>query len=195
MDADSGPTEAEARAQLPTSLRMLVEGRDLYGSEGPAGLSMRRLANRVGVALPELYRHYPSRDRLVSAIAAHAWFSFNYDLRRHEDLEPARARLNAMTHDALDFALANPHLWQLMFARRVEESAGSEIVLRRVAETLWSARREEAIRDDTLPPTRYARGWLALVFGCATLHRVGFYDDGELRTTCMWSAGRVLGLA
>lgn len=155
---------------------------------------MRRLAHRVGVALPELYRHYPSRDRLVRAIAAKAWFSFDRDLMRHETLEPAAARLGAMTHDALDFALANPHLWELMFARRVDESAGSEIVLRRVSNTIWRARREEAISHYTLPIERYAQGWLALVFGCATLHRAGLYDDRELRTTCVWSAGRVLGL-
>lgn len=156
---------------------------------------MRRLATRVGVSLPELYRHYPSRDGLVRAIAAKAWFSFNHDLMRHEKLEPAAARLNAMTHDALDFAVANPHLWHLMFSRSVAESAGSEYVLRRVTNAIWRARREKAIDEDTLPMERYAQGWLALVFGCATLHRAGLYDDDELRTTCMWSAGRVLGMS
>jgi hypothetical protein len=68
------------------------------------------------------------------------------------------------------------------------------MVLRRVSTTIWRARREGAISTETLPIDRYAQGWLALVYGCATLHRAGLYDDAELRTTCMWSAGRVLGV-
>ena len=41
---------------------MLSEACDLLISGGIEGLSMRKLAKRVGVTAPALYRHYASKE-------------------------------------------------------------------------------------------------------------------------------------
>ena len=157
-------------------------------------MSIRRLAKRTGLCASALYKSYPSRSALLNTVAADAWISFTDDLRRHEHLRPAAARFNAMAQDAIDFALANPHLWQLM----VETSLGycpiTEMALRHLHKAIDLVRSEEPGREFP-PANRCAEDWLAHVFGSVALYRMGLTDEEILRENCARGAGRVVGLA
>ena len=75
--ARSAPTNVEAAG---TGRRMGLDRQDvidaaldLVHTEGPAALTMRRLADKVGVATPTIYWHIGSRDDLVAeVIRAHS---------------------------------------------------------------------------------------------------------------------------
>lgn len=102
------------RRVVPLGFALASAARSLYASEGSVGFSIRRLAKRVGASSAALYDTWPSREALLDCVAWQAWESFRRDLGRHDGLKPQRARLAALTADAIDFALANPHLWDLM---------------------------------------------------------------------------------
>jgi AcrR family transcriptional regulator len=87
-------------------------GRRLLEEEGPASLTMRRLAERVGIRAPSLYKHFPDKAALEAAVIA-------------TGLEDAAAAFEAAVDAATDplsalaatyrrFALDHPHLYRLM---------------------------------------------------------------------------------
>ncbi|HLR83658.1 MAG TPA: WHG domain-containing protein [Nocardioidaceae bacterium] len=54
-----------------TSIAEIVSaGRDLLESGGPAALTMQKVAQKVGVRAPSLYKHVRDREALLSAVSA-----------------------------------------------------------------------------------------------------------------------------
>jgi AcrR family transcriptional regulator len=49
---------------------LVAAGRRLLEEEGPEALTMRRLADRVGIRAPSLYKHLPDKAALEAAIVA-----------------------------------------------------------------------------------------------------------------------------
>ena len=49
---------------------LVAAGRRLLEEEGPEALTMRRLADRVGIRAPSLYKHLPDKATLEAAIIA-----------------------------------------------------------------------------------------------------------------------------
>jgi AcrR family transcriptional regulator len=49
---------------------VVAAGRQLLEEEGPEALTMRRLAERVGIRAPSLYKHLPDKAALEAAIIA-----------------------------------------------------------------------------------------------------------------------------
>lgn len=86
--------------------------RRLLEEEGPATLTMRRLAEAVGIRAPSLYKHFPDKAALEAAVIA-------------TGLDDAAAVFEAAVATATDpltalaaayrqFALDHPHLYRLM---------------------------------------------------------------------------------
>ena len=91
---------------------VVAEGGRLLEEEGPEALTMRRLAERLGIRAPSLYKHLPGKAALEAAIIA-------------TGLEESAAAFEAAVDGAPDplpalaaayrgFALAHPHLYRLM---------------------------------------------------------------------------------
>jgi len=168
--------------------------RSLYASEGAAGFSIRRLAKRVGASSAALYSTWPSREALLDCVASQAWESFRRDLGRHDGLKPQRARLAALTADAIDFALANPHLWDLMLEPKNARCRHAERVFKLVDGMILQAHREETLNDPS-PFYRSAQAWLALLAGMVRLYRIGTLSEDVLRKFSAEFAGKIIGLA
>jgi AcrR family transcriptional regulator len=107
-EGTAGPVvggSARAREVVAAARRLLEE-------EGAAALTMRRLADRLGIQAPSLYKHLPDKAALEAAIVA-------------AGLEEAAGAFEAAVDGAADplpalaaayrgFALAHPHLYRLM---------------------------------------------------------------------------------
>ncbi|WP_162181739.1 TetR family transcriptional regulator, partial [Glycomyces tenuis] len=65
----SRPVVRPPRPQTLTPARLTAAAIALADAEGVEGLTMRRLSTALGVATTTLYRHFPSRDALVTAMA------------------------------------------------------------------------------------------------------------------------------
>jgi AcrR family transcriptional regulator len=88
---------------------------DLYLSEGLDGFSMRKLARHVGVTAPALYRHYESREHVLTDVVREAHHAFTAYLYRALEGRTAIERMQRAGEGYLDFALEHPRWYQLLF--------------------------------------------------------------------------------
>ena len=52
----------------PRAREIVAAARELLEAEGPEGLSMRRVAERVGIRAPSIYKHLPDKQALEAAL-------------------------------------------------------------------------------------------------------------------------------
>jgi len=101
------PRSARAEEVVAAARRLLEE-------EGAATLTMRRLADRVGIRAPSLYKHSPGNPPLGAAVIAtgleDAAAAFEAAVQTTTDPLPALAAAYRR------FALDHPHLYRLMNA-------------------------------------------------------------------------------
>ena len=84
--------------------------------DGPEAVSLRELAQSLGVSRAAPYRHFADRDALLAAVAAHGFQDLTVAYRTAL-AEPGDgpARLTAVNRAYFDFAFARPGLHKLMF--------------------------------------------------------------------------------
>lgn len=96
---------ARSREVVAAARRMLEE-------EGAATLTMRRLAERVGIRAPSLYKHFPDKEALEAAVIATGLEDAAAVFEAA--VETATDRLPALAAAYRQFALDHPHLYRLM---------------------------------------------------------------------------------
>jgi AcrR family transcriptional regulator len=96
----------------PRAREVVAAGRRLLEEEGKEALTMRRLAERLGIRAPSLYKHLPDKGALEAAIIAtglgEAAAAFEAAVDGSTDSLPALAAAYRR------FALTHPHLYRLM---------------------------------------------------------------------------------
>jgi AcrR family transcriptional regulator len=89
---------------------------DIYVEEGLAGLSMRSMAERIGVTAPALYRHYENKERVLTDLVGEAYrVLLGYLSRGLEGTSPWE-RFRRAGEGYLDFALEQPRMYQVLYA-------------------------------------------------------------------------------
>lgn len=105
---------------------------ELFLEEGLEGISMRKVAQRVGVSAPALYRHYKNKDELLNEVVAGSLKILESYLEPALKAETPLARLRQLVTRFLDFALEQPQTFECAFAIRTPSIAGlSEELTRR----------------------------------------------------------------
>jgi AcrR family transcriptional regulator len=56
---------------------LLLAARDAVAEDGP-GVGVRAIADRAGLGVTTLYRHFPSKDALVDAVSVHRWATMEW---------------------------------------------------------------------------------------------------------------------
>ena len=51
-----------------TQTRIFIAARELFDEDGLEGLSMRKVAEKVGITPMAIYRHFPDKDALLNAL-------------------------------------------------------------------------------------------------------------------------------
>ena len=107
---------------------LVCEGMRQLGEEGAGDLSLRGVARAVGVSATAVYRHFPDKDALLSAIAEEGFRMLGQAQRAaFSAAREAGARAFQASGAAyVRFALANPALFRLMFARPTAASRQSD---------------------------------------------------------------------
>ena len=84
--------------------------------DGPEAVSLRDLAQGLGVSRAAPYRHFADRDALLAAVAARGFEDLNVGYEAALAAEgDGREKLRAAGRVYLDFARRRPGLFQLMF--------------------------------------------------------------------------------
>ena len=134
---------ASSAAELrPRAREIVAAARALLEEEGAEALSMRRVAERIGIRAPSIYKHLADKQELEAALISAGF-------------EESAVAFEAAVEDADDpvaafaaayraFALSHPHLYRLMterpLARELLEPGVEERAARPVVEAVGGDR-------------------------------------------------------
>ncbi|MCX4759835.1 TetR/AcrR family transcriptional regulator [Streptomyces sp. NBC_01275] len=113
---------ARARARIEVTAAIKDEARRQLAAEGAAKLSLRAVARELGMVSSALYRYFPSRDDLLTALIIDAYDSLGERAETAHaavaDADPVR-RWVAVCEGVRGWALANPHEYALIYGSPV----------------------------------------------------------------------------
>ncbi len=112
----NGVNIVDVMAEEPeTRERIVAAARDLIVAGGVEGLSMRKVAARVGISAPAIYRHFDGKDALLSAAVVAGAQTFIAYLASALSEPDARSRLRRMAERYFEFAEAHAGDYHLLF--------------------------------------------------------------------------------
>lgn len=100
-----------------TASRIVAAAHKLLDSEGADAVTMRRVAQAVGITAMAIYRHYPNREGLLDAVANAGFEELAGQLTGRQFSGTIEERLALMADIYVDHALHNPRLFELMFLK------------------------------------------------------------------------------
>ncbi len=155
---------------------------------GIEALSLRKLAEQIGVSRTAAYHHFKDKNDLLCAIATQgfiAWQSQSESIFSNDELTTQEKYRN-FVHDYVHFATKNPALYDLMFGRTIWKNSQSTQTLRDVAypsfqyqvemTKIWQAQGLMPKNESTL---RLAQVTWGTLHGIARLLIDGIYADAS----------------
>lgn len=157
---------------------------ELLEKKGPDAVVLREVARLAGVSHNAPYRHFPSREALLAALAAEGFAAFS----RHM----AEAAGAGMGEAYVGFALGRPQLFRLMFGGTVK--LGSTPELARAAKGAYQGLVEAfRARGDIADPELAAAAAWSLVHGLSHLLLDGHFPQATGETGRQAFVRRVMG--
>jgi AcrR family transcriptional regulator len=191
-------------APSSTAEKILQAAHALFDAEGAQAVSMRRVAEAVGISAMAIYRHFPNRDALLKRLSDDSFQQAAQDWSARVRATDPRKRLLQSMEPYLDYALRHPHLFDHAFsvrrddARRFPEDfrARHSPTLNLVADTIAEGMRAGVLHK--ADPWDVAMSVWAHAHGLVALYRAGrfSYDEAQFRAFYLQSLRRLIdGLA
>ena len=105
---------------------LLKAARKALEAGAPEKISLKALATRLGVSQSAPYRHFPTRETLLAAVAADGFKQFQAKIREAAEAEGPKPDLARCCLAYLHFSKRNPGLYKLMFASELLHRAHDE---------------------------------------------------------------------
>jgi AcrR family transcriptional regulator len=96
---------------------IVAAARDLLETGGPEAVTMRAIAERLGIQAPSLYKHFADKEALEAALVA---AGFVEQAAAFAAATRSRNPLAALARAYRGWAVEHPHLYQLMTSRPLE---------------------------------------------------------------------------
>ena len=110
--------------------QLLAAARDILQERGRAGLSLRAIADRGGVAPGTVYYHYADKAALLAGLAVDGFRQLSDAMKSEYELRGHEGGLRAIGSAYLNFLREKPELYELMYealdAGRREDVAAAE---------------------------------------------------------------------
>jgi AcrR family transcriptional regulator len=151
----------------PRAREIVAAARAILEDEGLDALTMRRIAERLGIRAPSLYKHFPDKEALEAAIISAAFEEQAEVFERA--VEEGDDPLEALGAAYRRFALAHPHLYRLMTDRELRRDLLVPGVEDRAGRTVYRAAGEDTDR---------ARAAWAFAHGMALLELTNRFPPG-----------------
>jgi AcrR family transcriptional regulator len=119
---ESASRTARERARAELTQEIKQEARRQLAAHGAQGLSLRAVARELGMVSSALYRYFPSRDELLTALIIDAYDALGEAAEAASAGRAAadiRGRWAAACHAVRDWALAHPHEYALIYGSPV----------------------------------------------------------------------------
>jgi AcrR family transcriptional regulator len=110
-----------------TQERILREAALLFASDGIGGVSMRKVAERLGLSATAIYRHFASKEALISAVCVEGFRLFAEYLWRALGESSALLRLNRTRFEYLRFGLDYAAYYRTIFMTSADTLGWSEM--------------------------------------------------------------------
>ncbi|WP_010322656.1 TetR/AcrR family transcriptional regulator [Marinobacterium stanieri] len=166
---------------------LLEAATQLIAEGGVDALSMRKLADRVGVSRTAPYHHFKDKHDLLSAIAEDGFRSYERALR--EALDDDRAKedwLSCFVRFYLNFAQSYPETYNLMFGHDVWKSGQPTNELKTQAHGCFrkhvdrvSQWQQRGLIGSDIDPLRFAQVTWSTLHGLSRLLLDGIYVDSK----------------
>jgi AcrR family transcriptional regulator len=187
-------TTARARVRTEITNEIKAVARRRLADEGSAALSLRAVAREVGMVSSAVYRYFPSRDDLLTALIVDAYDAVG---AAAEAADPGKrsgvpARWLAVTRAVRAWARANPQEYALIYGSPVPGYRAPEATIdpaTRVSAALLAIVRDgvesgEITSDDSIAIPRTLRRDLA---GIRALLADGVPDEVLARALFVWA--------
>jgi AcrR family transcriptional regulator len=184
------PRRRTARAPAPKPYhhgdlrRVLIDAAlQLVGERGPSAVSVREAARRAGVSPGAPFRHFPSRDALMNAVAEEAQRRFRAEIEAALSAAPAGdplGRFRCLGLAYLRWAMKNPTHFEIISSRRLFDHDQAAGISQDNAELIDLTERTlaEAFAQGQLRATDLKRVQIAgraLVYGFARMNIDGHF--------------------
>ncbi|GAB3485408.1 TetR/AcrR family transcriptional regulator [Marinomonas epiphytica] len=164
---------------------LLNEAASIIKTSGTEALSMRKLADQVGVSRTAPYHHFKDKNALLCALAETGFKSQKQQLSDViSQLEVSHESFKKYVYQYLDYAKLNSETYDLMFGRAIWKAGTPTESLREASKQtfkLWLTWVEELQKKGVLPnnntPLRTGQATWAGLHGLARLMIDGVYLD------------------
>ena len=131
---------------------ILEAARDLLADGGVAGLSMRQIADRVGVTATAIYHYFDGKQDIVNRVVLSAFERFGTYLKEAMESHPEGSveRLHALGEAYIRFAFENDAYFRVIFSIQPKSHGGLENIPEGGGYHLLRRAVSEAIRAGTI---------------------------------------------
>lgn len=152
------PKTAHVARTAEIEQAVLVAARDLLAEGGIDALSMRVVAERVGVSAPAIYHYFDNKEELVRRVVAGAFHRFGEYLAHAADAHPvgSLARIRALGLAYIRFAMDHQAYFRVLFSiqrndpRAIEdlpEGGGYDLFRQAIVDAIDAGRMRHANPD------------------------------------------------
>ncbi|MFD1826476.1 TetR/AcrR family transcriptional regulator [Mumia zhuanghuii] len=124
------PTGRKRRSRDETVAAILRIARDHLAQTPPDALSFRAIARELDLVSSAVYRYFPSRDALLTALLVEVYDELGVHVEAADaavqDRSRTAKRLAAFTHAIRDWSLAHPNDYALIYGTPVQGYAAPE---------------------------------------------------------------------
>ena len=173
--------ERKQRERAQRERLIVATARELAEQQGWDAVTTRQLAERIEYSQPVLYSHFRGKREIIGAVALEGATDMAVAVRAATAAaEGPRARVTALAHAYLDFAVRNPAVYDALFqldnglAYAVDETpAPLKDAFAALLETLAE------VAGDGVEPGLFTEVFWASLHGIATLTRSGRLLQGD----------------
>jgi AcrR family transcriptional regulator len=152
--------------------------------DGAETISLAALARAIGVSQAAPYRHFPDRDALLAAVAEEAFKIFHANLLDAVALSTNHDSQQLICRAYVNFGLARPGLYRLMFASQILHHAASEAKFKILAQRCFQLLLKTAVPPQATKCQEHQalKIWMGL-HGLVMLAQQGLIENGPVPIT------------
>lgn len=113
-----GTKERRERERLETRDKILEAAREMFATQGIEATTMRAIANRIEYTPTAIYHHFKDKDALIIELCHGDFAKLGRQFTQMERIEDPVERLRRIGMAYVEFAIHNPHHYQIMFMTR-----------------------------------------------------------------------------
>jgi AcrR family transcriptional regulator len=113
-----GTKERRERERLETRDKILEAAREMFATQGIEATTMRAIAQRIEYTPTAIYHHFKDKDALIIELCHGDFAKLGRQFTQMERIEDPVERLRRIGMAYVEFAIHNPHHYQIMFMTR-----------------------------------------------------------------------------